>query len=355
MMRRFPLADFSIKCAAIFFWLAVVGVFLLSPKIAQLFKQKRSLTIFTWPMVLDAHYLSEFEEKTGVKLYFSYFESNEELYGKLKSMPDSGYDIIIANDYIISTLIKEKFIKKIDKINLHFLSRLVPNLLGNYYDLKNEYTLPYFWAPYGMGVNKIDFGDKPIDMTWDLVFKKGVSPSSICMSNAPRESIMLAAYYLFGKADNINDPEKLKAIKNLLIEQKSWVQVYSDARAGDLLLSNSTPVCAGLVSEILRVKKQDTRNVLDIIIPEGHTFFEIYNIAISADSSKDDLISEFLNYIYSEAVIAHHVQEFGSCSPVVDVPSADALVCDHNKNYIFFRPSISEKIIDDIWIDLMAY
>ena len=53
----------------------------------------------------------EFEKLTGIKVNYSYFESNEEMYAKIKA-GSSAYDIIIPSDYMIHRMIKENMLKK---------------------------------------------------------------------------------------------------------------------------------------------------------------------------------------------------------------------------------------------------
>ena len=59
----------------------------------------------------------EFEELTGIKVNYSTFASNEELYVKLK-VGGIAYDIIIPSDYMIAKLIKENLIQKLNYKNI---------------------------------------------------------------------------------------------------------------------------------------------------------------------------------------------------------------------------------------------
>ena len=58
-----------------------------------------------------------FEELTGIDVVYSNFASNEELYAKLK-MGGSQYDIIIPSDYMISRMIGEGMLKKLNFSNI---------------------------------------------------------------------------------------------------------------------------------------------------------------------------------------------------------------------------------------------
>ena len=57
--------------------------------------------------------IADFTDKTGIKVNYITYASNEELYTKLKS-GSAYYDVIIPSDYMISKLIKEDMLLPID-------------------------------------------------------------------------------------------------------------------------------------------------------------------------------------------------------------------------------------------------
>ena len=50
---------YGARTLIVLFWLGVIFAFLFSPKVANIFRKERSITVFTWPLVLDAKYLKE--------------------------------------------------------------------------------------------------------------------------------------------------------------------------------------------------------------------------------------------------------------------------------------------------------
>ena len=59
----------------------------------------------------------EFEELTGIKVNYSTYASNEELYAKLKS-GGASYDIIIPSDYMIGRMVKEDMLEPVSYTHL---------------------------------------------------------------------------------------------------------------------------------------------------------------------------------------------------------------------------------------------
>lgn len=344
-----------IRIVMVSFWVAIFFLFLFAPKVKRLLFEEKNLHIFTWPLLLDAQKLSEFEKKTGIKLYISYYESNEELFSKLRATKGRGYDIVIPSDYTIALLIKEGFLKKIDYSKLNFIDHIDPKLLHNYYDPQSDYSIPYFWGVYGLGIDKSFFGGVVPEATWGLIFDKDLAPSSISMTDVPREALLIAAKYLFGSIDNLDD-NHLFQIELLLKQQKQWVRVYTDARAEELLVSKSCPVIVALSPDVWKVKRYD--DTIDFIIPREGSFLVIDALVIPQATKKDALIYQFINYLYQPDVIEHHLQKYGLCPPTTNVTSeVESQFCPTSKQFKaldFFRNVVPEKKLNDLWINVMG-
>lgn len=352
-MRRWTII---VGAAIVFFWMGILALFLYSPSVIRFLHQERSLTIFTWPSILDPQYLRNFEKETGIKLYLSYYETNQELFSKVHATSGAGYDIIMPSDYTVELFAQEGLLKKIDRSKLDFYHRLNPHLLGHYFDPHNDYSLPYFWGVYGLGVNKNHFNGALPEATWGLLFDRCKTPGKIGMTDEAREAILLASFYLFGTIDIANDPEKIARVKKLLIEQKNWVEAYSESRSEYLLLSQSSPVVFALSPDIYKV--QGSHPNLDFMIPKEGSFVFIDSIVIPATTEKDDMIYTFINYLYRSQVLDYHRKKYGFCSPVQEdklaMPEAFCPTAEQFSNLHFFKNVIPQQVVNDIWIDLMS-
>lgn len=59
----------------------------------------------------------EFTKKTGIRVNYTISDSNESMYSKLAS-GGANYDIIVPSDYMISKLISENMVEKLDFKNI---------------------------------------------------------------------------------------------------------------------------------------------------------------------------------------------------------------------------------------------
>ncbi|HSW73859.1 MAG TPA: extracellular solute-binding protein, partial [Candidatus Limnocylindria bacterium] len=211
------LSSWLVRTCMVLFWLIIIFCFLYTPTVTRLFSHKKSISLFVWPMILDAKVMEQFERETGIKVYVNYYETNEELYGKLRATGGKDYDLIVPTDYMVQTLIQDGLVKKIDTTRLSFKDQLKPYLLGHYFDPRNEYSIPYYTCIFGLGINKNYFGGVLPQASWSLVFDQAQAKFPMSMLDSAREAIMLAGFYLYGSLDRITEPEALKNITELLI------------------------------------------------------------------------------------------------------------------------------------------
>ncbi len=74
---------------------------------------QKVINVYNWGDYIDESVLKEFETRTGYKVNYETFQTNEEMYAKLKNGGTS-YDIIIPSDYMIEKMIKEDMLLEID-------------------------------------------------------------------------------------------------------------------------------------------------------------------------------------------------------------------------------------------------
>lgn len=350
MIKLMPISilnRFLIFC----FWVFVIALFLLFPKAVNYLRPERSLTIFTWPLMLDPIYLKQFEKETGIKLYITYYDSSAALLSKLDANNGFGYDLIIADDHTAELIIQKNLVRPFDSSQLLFKESINPFLLSHYYDPQNKFTIPHYWGFYGMGFDSEYFKNQYLPHTWGLLFNPELMPAKICMTDDPRESLMIAAQYLFGTIDALKDPEKVAQIKKLLLDQKKRVEIYSIARADNLLQLKSCPVASIMSPEIQRLQKE--HEMIKFLAPQEGSFLVIDLFMMLKSSKKDALIYQFLNYVYQPEVITHHTDLFGYCSPLHTTLSSGP--CEQQPTqFDFFRNILTDSEINNIWIEILA-
>jgi spermidine/putrescine transport system substrate-binding protein len=350
---------FLLRCSIVLLWLALISCALYWPKWKVLEYDKNTINVFVWGDILESSVVADFEKETGIKLNFSYYSSNEELIVKLKATKGEGYDLIIPSDYAVNILIKEELLKKIDKKKFKFWDTLNPNLLNQYYDPGNHYSIPFEWELFGFGIDKDYFHTQPLVPSWGMLFDPAIVKYKIVMNNDPIEAVQFAAFYLYGAIGDLKQ-DQTDAIKRLLIRQKPWVAAYANFRGDYFLATKNVALVLASSSYIFRSKRQF--KFVSFVVPKEGSFLTIENFCIPKPSQKQDLVLKFINYLCTPKSIAAHYNTYGqfpaALHPLEILHSdkeAERLIFSTKedfKNYHFIRNVLPENEIRAIWVEV---
>lgn len=353
------MSKFFIRFFVILFWIGAIFAFLYFPNFKMLPNEENSIVIFTWGDILDPDVVANFEKETGIKVHLNYYSSNEELLVKLRATEGGGYDLIMPSDYAVAALIKENLVKELNRKELNFFQHLNPFLLGHFYDPDNRYSVPFSWEVFGLGIDQEYFEGKPFEPSWKLIYDRKVINYKISMSNEPQEALLMTGFYLFGKSTNYSDQE-LQAIRNLLIEQRAWVEAYANFRGDYFLATRNCPVAVASSSYMWKSKKLFP--FIKFIIPEEGTFITVENFCIPIKSKNEKQAYAFLNYIYRPESIATHFENYGLFPSTTNAahlmeldPEAKALMSTPRqefKKFQFFTTIIPEEELHKVWIEI---
>lgn len=356
-MNTTPLIKFIVRCIMVVFVFGAIYLFMMLPTFITQLSPERSINVIAWSNSLDLKCLGNFEKETGIKVYMSYFETSEELFVKLKAGKGQGYDLIMPSDYVMSMLIEDKLVKKIDKKRLTFWDQLYPALLGHPFDPENTYSIPFAWGMYGIALDMRYFGNQMPPDTWGLLFDKNLAPMRVGMNDDARELLLIVALYLFGSTYDQMTPERVEQIKQLLLKQKSWVTMYTDMRPNYLLTSQTAPAVLALTTQVAHLLKE--HDYFKFIVPREGTFMIIDILAIPTVSQKEDLVYTFLNYLYKPEVVNRCSQQFGflpalqGINPLYNFPYSEPTK-DMFSHVHLFKSIFSEDDLNAVWIALKA-
>lgn len=235
---------------------------------------------------------TEFEKLTGIKVNYTNFATNEELYAKLKG-GGASYDIVIPSDYMISKMIKEKLIQKLDFDNIPNFSYIMDNFRNMEYDPENEYSVPYTWGTVGIIYDEtvVDINEEDID--WDLLWNEEYA-DQILMFDNPRDAFAIAEI-LLGYSLNTENPDELAAAAEKLKKQKKVVQgyvmdeIFDKMGAGDALIA---PYYAGDALTIM-----EENDSLNFVVPKSGTNLFVDAMCIPKSSKQKEAAEMYINFM----------------------------------------------------------
>ena len=235
---------------------------------------------------------AEFTKLTGIKVNYTNYATNEELYAKLKG-GGASYDVIIPSDYMISKMIKEGLVQKLDMDNIPNFKYIMDNFRGLAYDPDDEYSVPYTWGTVGIIYDStmIDIPEEDID--WDLLWNEDYA-DQILMFDNPRDAFAIAEI-LLGYSINTEEPEELEAAAKKLTEQKKIVQgyvmdeIFDKMGAGDALIA---PYYAGDALTILEENED-----LNFVVPKSGTNLFIDAMCIPSCAKQKEAAEMYINFM----------------------------------------------------------
>ncbi len=235
---------------------------------------------------------AEFTKLTGIKVNYTNYATNEELYAKLKG-GGATYDIIIPSDYMISKMIKEDMIQKLDFENIPNFKYIMENFRNQAYDPQNEYSVPYTWGTVGIIYDETVIDMNPEDIDWDILWNEDYA-DQILMFDNPRDAFAIAEIML-GYSINTESSKELKDAAEMLTEQKKVVQghvmdeIFDKMGAGEALIA---PYYAGDALTIM-----DENDSLNFVVPKSGTNLFIDAMCIPITAKQKEAAEMYINFM----------------------------------------------------------
>jgi len=252
----------------------------------------------------------EFTELTGIKVNYTNYATNEELYAKLKG-GGASYDIIIPSDYMISRMIDEDMIQKLDYSNIPNFSYTSDSFVAPEYDPQNEYSVPYMWGTVGIiyDTTVVDIAKEDID--WDILWNEDYA-DRILMFDNPRDAFAIAQLKL-GYSLNTEDPKELKACAEELKEQKKVVQAYVMDEIFDKMGAGEAIIAPYYAGDAITL--MDDNEDLGFVIPKSGTNLFIDAMCIPKSSKQKEAAEMYINFMCEPDIAYANTSYIGYSTP----------------------------------------
>ena len=249
-----------------------------------------------------------FEALTGIEVNYKTYASNETLYSKLLS-GGATYDIIIPSDYMISKMINEDMLQKLDWNNIPNTANVMPSFLHAQYDPNDEYSVPYLWGMVAIIYNTAMIDDE-ID-SWGALWDEKYA-GNILMFNNPRDAFGIAQAYL-GYSLNTESEAELDRCFELLRQQKEIVQGYVMDEIFDKMEGGSAAIAPYYVGDAV-VMCEDNPD-LDYVIPKEGTNWFVDAMCIPATAENKEAAEMYINFLCEPEIALANSEYVGYSTP----------------------------------------
>lgn len=269
----------------------------------------QELNVFLWPEYIPDSVIGDFEDAFGVKVNVSTYSSNEEMLSKLENSADGTYDIINPSDYMVEYMAGESLLAELDMDILTNYSNLDPAYLGQFYDPDDKYAVPFAPGEIIVAYNK-DLVPDGIDSLSDLFADEFAS--SLVVLDDPKIVIGMVNKSL-GYSLNETDESNLAETKDAMMALKDNIYSLKFEGTQDMLVTGEC--AAGYIFNGSVAYAQMDSDSIGYLYPEEGSYIWIDTLCIPANSAKQDLANEFINYILDAEVDAKIREEIPSSDP----------------------------------------
>ena len=305
---------------------------------------------------------AEFTKLTGIKVNYTNYATNEELYAKLKG-GGASYDVIIPSDYMINKMIKEEMIQSLDFDNIPNYKYIMDNFRNLEYDPDNAYSVPYTWGTVGIiyDTTMVDIAEEDID--WDLLWNEDYA-DQILMFDNPRDAFAIAEIAC-GYSINTEDVQELTAASERLKEQKKIVQgyvmdeIFDKMGAGDALIA---PYYAGDALTILEENED-----LNFVVPKSGTNLFVDAMCIPKTSKQKEAAEMYINFMCEPDIAYANIDYICYSTPhseafnMLDEDTRSNPISYPDEEFIAEKTTVfvnlsdeANKEMQDLWTDMKS-
>ena len=271
--------------------LAAVLILLVSGSVFAGGSKQKTLTLYTWAEMFPQEILDGFEKASGYRINYVNFDFDETMLSKLEQSKGGGYDLVIADDYIIETVIEKRLAQKLDEAKLPNYRNINPVYKKQFYDPWDEYTVPY-----GAGVQTIVYDPGRVKLKisgygdlWDASLRNQVG----IIGN--HRVINGMALKVLGKSYNTNNLADIRAAGDKLLGLAPNIRLIKDDGLEEDLLSGEISAAVMYTSQVTIAKMTNPK--LEVVFPKEGIGFGIMAGFIPSRAPNPEAAYAFLDYI----------------------------------------------------------
>lgn len=304
--------------------------------------------------------IQEFENRNpGITVSYTTYATNEELYAKLRS-GSAKYDVIIPSDYMVSRMIEEDMLEKLNFDNIPNFKNVMSDFINPDYDPTNEYSVPYTWGTVGIIYNT-QMVDDPVD-SWEILWNPKYT-NQILMFNNSRDAFGIALK-LLGYSQNTTDHAILDEAAEKLTEQKGILQAYVMDEIFDKM-SNGEAALAPYYAGDALIMMEDNPDLAFAIPKEGTNKF-VDAMVIPEGTEHKQEAEQFINFMLEDDIAYANINFIGYSTPMktvkemldpevlndgVSYPSEEVL---SNCESFINLPEETNVYMQELWVDILA-
>ena len=278
-------------------------------------REEPVLHVYNWDGYIGSHTVEEFERRSGIRVVYDLYDSNETLESKLM-IGDSGYDIVSTHMAYFGRQIRAGLYEPLDRAALTNWGNLDPEVLAVQAraDPGNRYAAPYLHAMNGFVYNvdavRKRLPDAPVD-SLDMLFKPEVvsrfADCGVSFLDSPDDVVQLALAYLH-LDPNSHSEQDLHAAERLVMTVRPFLRVFDSNDYLNQVVTGELCVAMAWSSDysiaIARARSAGLDLRLAFTVPREGSNITYNALLIPAGAPHPHAANLFINFILEPQVIA---------------------------------------------------
>ncbi|WP_027631357.1 ABC transporter substrate-binding protein [Clostridium hydrogeniformans] len=318
--------------------------------------KKQTLQVFNWGENIDEDLIKEFEDKYDIKITYSTYDTNEDMYLSVKS-GKTNYDVVVPSDYMVQKMVRENLLEEINFNNIPNFKEIDESFLGRPFDPENKYSVPYMSGTIGILYNK-DIIKEPVD-SWNILWNEKYKKQMFIL-DAQRDAIGMALKRL-GYSLNTTNEEELKKAKEELIKQKPLVLAYVQDEVKDRMIAGDGALAVIWSGEGLNL--QDEHPNLQYVVPKEGANFWVDSLSIPKGAKNKKEAELFINFMCEKDSALRNASLVGYTTPHKEAQKSQPESIRNNRNAYLPKEILDKcenyedlgdklKLYDEVWTEV---
>ena len=271
--------------------------------------EQKQVNVYSYGPAIPQEVMDNFTAETGIKVNVKESTSDEEIYEALKKNDGSEYDLIIVDDYIIEPMAADGLLENLDTAKFENYENIDPIYQGQYFDEKDEYTIPY-----GAGVQAIIYNTDLVDI--DIKgFDDLLNPALKDSIGITDNGLIMMGLSLISNGESVSESDLaiVDAAGEKLLQMAPNTHSIQVSGVDESLLSEEVSVGLTYTFEINNVMAAAKENGMNfkIVYPQEGVGYGIMEQAIPKNAPNKEEAYQLIDYMLQGEVAKLCIENVG--------------------------------------------
>lgn len=277
------------------------------------------LSVLSWSEYFVPDVIAEFENSHFAEVQVTEIDNTEELIQSLAIEPGR-YDVVIADDKSLKTLIELQLVGELDQAQLPGMVNISDEFKGLYFDSENRFSVPYLWGTTVIAYREDAFSE--VDRSWNLLWNPKVK-GRVAMIDEPEDLFFVALLLQKVNPERATEEQIARAADLLtrnFVENggrmRNYLSALDDLESGEL---DAVVTYSGDAAN-----RSAKGSGIAFFVPDEGSLRWVDSFAVSRDAPNRKLAIQFIEFMLSPQSAArtanglHYSSPNSAARPLID-------------------------------------